>query len=520
MKNSILLIVFMSWAMSSQLAFAGNSVGNGGNVVVCKDAAARVTSIELLDYYEGKVLRGITPETGAPALDYHQKIDYVLDRFAEVAPHRAARYRDQARSFESEALFLAGAQLVPVPDSQHSFVPDGCEVDQAAIQKTPEFPEDKRYTVNQDLWSQLPAEGKAGLVLHEVIYREAIEHNQDDSVKARYFNSYVAAGKLNSYSPLQLVDFYQTIEFPTAEAQGIEFVVGEDPQGVPGNVFEPGQADPYRVCERLYEFFPDGRLKTVDLAQPASVPYLNLTLLAESGSSADCSQNLEGSFALFDSGAAQRFSTVTDKPIPLAGGGSIQLLPPADQQDRLDYQLELSADGKILKVASHLYEYASLQWRFVARGREFTTAASYNLTISDAQDQIQIDPDRPDQTFSTPVHGVDLVLKTPSRSFVPDWSASTWTGVANNESELPVGTVKAVFLGSIDFDPTHGDRVLRGCIAESAHLPNVKGHLTSYRKGCVLRFDEQGRVAAVESCDHTGDLIFPNHEIETCSGSF
>lgn len=112
-----------------------------------------------------------------------------------------------------------------MPDIQDSLVrvfPRGCKIEQIAIQKEPAFPEDKRFTVSKDLWDLLDEDNKAGLVLHEIIYREALLYGHEDSVNARYVNSiWTSAGNPPYFaSQAALNDFFQMVKFAAGEFSG------------------------------------------------------------------------------------------------------------------------------------------------------------------------------------------------------------------------------------------------------------------------------------------------------------
>lgn len=40
------------------------------------------------------------------------------------------------------------------------------------IQKDPQFPSEKRYSINLDLWNRLDGVNRAGMIMHEILYRE------------------------------------------------------------------------------------------------------------------------------------------------------------------------------------------------------------------------------------------------------------------------------------------------------------------------------------------------------------
>ena len=196
--------------------YAGGQDGNGGNMLICLNTDGTLKSKELLDFYESRVIRGITPSLGHPSLPYLEKIEMVLTRIQHLSPRRFKSYLEEARSFESQSVFLPSADLTTMPDSQHPVVPKNCTVVQTIIQRTPIFAEDKRYIVNKDIWDLLDNDDKAGLVLHEAILREAalmapilahygiIPESQQilrDSSRVRYINSLIASEKLINKNP-------------------------------------------------------------------------------------------------------------------------------------------------------------------------------------------------------------------------------------------------------------------------------------------------------------------------------
>ena len=55
------------------LGFAGDERGNGGDAVVCRDQVGKITKVELLDYYEARVMRNIQIDLGSDGT-FSQKV--------------------------------------------------------------------------------------------------------------------------------------------------------------------------------------------------------------------------------------------------------------------------------------------------------------------------------------------------------------------------------------------------------------------------------------------------------------
>lgn len=192
------LVFSLSLTMSvTAWAEGGANVGNGGDGVVCT-AADGTKTVELLDYYEARTLRDIEPKFGDPSRSVDVIVQDLLARLNPLSPGLAATYWKQAKDFVREAAFVSKARLIDIPDSHHLVIPENCSVTQIVIQQTPRFKEDKRYVIDKDLWDLMDNVTKAGMIIHEVIYRYAIAEGHKDSVRTRYFNSIIAGDRLTT----------------------------------------------------------------------------------------------------------------------------------------------------------------------------------------------------------------------------------------------------------------------------------------------------------------------------------
>lgn len=209
--------------MAAPFAMAGQS-GNGGDVVVCI-ADGRIRSVELLDFYEAKTLRKIQYSLGDKILSVEAKIELALSRLSPFSPVRVQDYLTQTRSFYSEALFLKGVKLDDIPDAGYLALPIGCHIEQIVIQKEPRFPGDPRFLVSQDLWDFLDNDSRAGLILHEVIYREAISYGHTDSIATRYFNSLIFGNKIKDLTMQTFLERLLLLPFPRTNLYGMQVML-------------------------------------------------------------------------------------------------------------------------------------------------------------------------------------------------------------------------------------------------------------------------------------------------------
>lgn len=182
--------------LSAASASAGSEGGNGGDAVVCRSKNGKIRSARLLDFLESRSRPGMSNiDLGGPSLSYLEKVSLALDRYVKLSPRRGDTLRSWSETFVSEADFPEGVALTDIPDSKHIQVPRGCALEQLAIQQEPVFPGDKRYTINQDIWADLSEDDKAGLVMHELLYREAMSEGATDSTGVRYLNSVLCTNK-------------------------------------------------------------------------------------------------------------------------------------------------------------------------------------------------------------------------------------------------------------------------------------------------------------------------------------
>jgi|GEM_PF-3134519 len=194
------------------VAFAGHgdSMGNGGTVMVCKD------HIVSYDIYEGQVQRGLFPQMGAANLDYLQKVEMVLSRI----PAQNAELREQLENYFAEfqnQSMIGNFDLVPVDDAGQLVIEPGCQIHQAAVQREPVTSNDKRYLLDQKIWQQLDNDSKAALVLHEIVYRMTISQGHTTSVGARALNSYLMDSRVLAQQPCIFTSLLEDLHLATMD---------------------------------------------------------------------------------------------------------------------------------------------------------------------------------------------------------------------------------------------------------------------------------------------------------------
>lgn len=226
----------------SILSHAGiDWVGNGGNVIFCETKS----SLEVYDYYEGRTLRGLNVELGGAGKTWDQKIEFALARLEGVNPSRARLYRGWLKTFISEVYFFTEGYIPSIPDSGGVILPVDCKLVQVASQRPSGeiMPGDKRYNISQTHWNLLDETSKAGLVLHELIYREGIESGHVSSVRTRYFNQMLSSSNIKNYKSRELLELVKTVGLKYVDYYGYGVDLGDAhyyPDGSIKSVWVPG----------------------------------------------------------------------------------------------------------------------------------------------------------------------------------------------------------------------------------------------------------------------------------------
>ena len=221
----LLLCIF---ALSPLRAFAIQYVGNGGNIVQCTAAEGK-TTYEVLDSFESRSLRKkpLILTQGNPK-------DLAIEAISglkSISPERAKLYLKSIENFDSESE-LTDAKLTSLEDSKYAGIPPHCQVEQAVIQQDFATPGSKRYFIQKALWQKLDSSQKAVLILHEIIYREALSIGQTDSIATRAFVGLLISGEIRKLSVPEFAQTLFGLGFDTLDAQGLKLRLFEMRNGI------------------------------------------------------------------------------------------------------------------------------------------------------------------------------------------------------------------------------------------------------------------------------------------------
>ena len=212
MKNSlkILALAALSFLGAESTLLAGNETRNGGDAWVCESGM-----ISVLDYSEAGDAH-VDLDLGPPQGGYKEKIVYVLNRLKRLDPKRARLYHQRIKDlFAGEGKVVYYFLPFPnIPDSHHHQDLSHCRLEQVAYQVHPNRPGGTRYFFFRKTWDRMDDLNKAGLILHEIIYREALEFGHTDSVRARKFNALISSRLMDRLSSAGYLEILKELALP------------------------------------------------------------------------------------------------------------------------------------------------------------------------------------------------------------------------------------------------------------------------------------------------------------------
>lgn len=188
-----LVIFFLSFSLYAvtPLSTNGNGVGNGGDVVRCKN------DLQILDFEESRILSRYKVKTFEEK-NYIDIINIVLLGLKRLDPKLSDQYQKTANTLSSRLKYIENAEFRDVPDSFEVALPESCRIEQAAIQQKEAGK--TMIHISKKIWDALDPKNKAGLILHEIIYEHFIVLGDTNSIKARRFTSFLFSEDIKSWS--------------------------------------------------------------------------------------------------------------------------------------------------------------------------------------------------------------------------------------------------------------------------------------------------------------------------------
>lgn len=219
MKFVYFLSAALAFSVFSTHAFAriGGISDGGGNAVVCRDQNKNILSATLLDLYEAEKIYKLKPQPNELNKTYFelakeaaQRIDKggagnsvtgVVTRSADgkliqksfiISPTIGATSTTQnGVEYVNKSINLIGdVGLSPIDDSNSLIRPKNCEIEQTAIY----LDSGDEIHVVEEIWNAFDNINKAGLLVHEALYRNMRMAGETNSDRTRKVVGHAFAG--------------------------------------------------------------------------------------------------------------------------------------------------------------------------------------------------------------------------------------------------------------------------------------------------------------------------------------
>jgi hypothetical protein len=188
--NSFKFVFFtfiLSISSFSYSSFAGNEggvSGGGGNAFVCSDESGHITSVELVDLYEGRLGKDVKylPLSGNMDEDFQFLAKRIHPDNLKAQDNMLFEYEQLKSHFID---LPADAELYETNDVMLTFKPKNCK-----LQPIVNFFARNRILIDRELYNRLDYRNQLALHLHEVLYL----HEREGGIKdSRYARQIVAA---------------------------------------------------------------------------------------------------------------------------------------------------------------------------------------------------------------------------------------------------------------------------------------------------------------------------------------
>lgn len=257
-------------------AFAAKIIGNGGDVVVCEK---RTPPIQLLDFYEAAKLSDlklVDPEGHT----YLEKVNSLANRISKRFPALARTILADVDVFEKRKKIMDDVELKDIDDSHHTVLPPHCQIAQIANQKAPLFPRHPWFIIDAALWAGLDETNKAGLVIHEIIYRQGLRYGLEHSMGVRYLVGLLFSTEMDSITDREWIQTLLNSLSKYYEIGGLRIPLFSGEQSFcearPGTT-SCRDLPPVTLARFKYQ---DDRLTEIDFENPERIEFSNEQLNA------------------------------------------------------------------------------------------------------------------------------------------------------------------------------------------------------------------------------------------------
>ena len=237
MKKTWSVLVLVLFLSNVVHASTGSETGNGGDAIACYTDASRskITSVRMFDYWEQEqVLNYGHVDLGSSQLSIQDKIEIATKRISKFDPLLGGEIKKMALNLANniQSYLVTNYVLPEIDDAHPRAVPTepNCYIEQYAVQYKDLTTGQRRFSIADKFYSHANTsnDDRAGIILHEAIYRYAIriDPSLSSSDDVRYFNYVAGASLLDTLKVQDIQQFHDILVKTKINQPGCELKDG------------------------------------------------------------------------------------------------------------------------------------------------------------------------------------------------------------------------------------------------------------------------------------------------------
>lgn len=221
----------------------GEMSGGGGDVIVCRTPQGEIIDMQSYDLWKGPQEYTVTIDRDLET-PYIEQVERTLSKIANYDLGFADYLRLHAEEFREENIpgpivglvdnlednGDANAIIIPNTHSDFCIQPNIQTRERIATFKIDPRPFEKPFLLKKELWLNATEDTKAGIVLHEIIYKRATQNYEENSVNTQRLNAIFNSNEFSSLGKVIYDYIVSDLEWYTRPIQtlhhnGIDFYI-------------------------------------------------------------------------------------------------------------------------------------------------------------------------------------------------------------------------------------------------------------------------------------------------------
>ena len=190
--------------------WAGGVNSGGGYVVACKENDK--TTYRMWDFVEAEMKTNKLDYLPAiQGADEYELAMAAINRISGFSPDLAAEWQQTIKDFKTfDVKFINNAKIKDIDDADSLFTDiENCELLQVAVQVKKPAGNEFRLYIDETIWKAMDVYTRAGLLVHEAIYKTAMAQGHTKSTDFRRITALLFNRNLDQMSADELASFFK-----------------------------------------------------------------------------------------------------------------------------------------------------------------------------------------------------------------------------------------------------------------------------------------------------------------------